>query len=209
MRNSFLFFLLLLSSLTVEAQFSTLEQRLYELPDVLFKAIDAPDGFEAAYELHIKQPIDHENPEKGHFYQRAYLSHRSFKAPMVLATEGYMRPSNRMYELTGYLDANQVDVEHRYFGTSSPDSLDYTYLNLKQVTADLHHIRTLLGQLYGRMPKRYPRCANARVKKPGGIAAPAPLARQRRRYGIHLSKPGRSFRIRGFGIPFFFLAVGA
>lgn len=148
MRNTFLFFFLILSAFTVQAQFSTLEQRLYELPDVLFKAIEAPDGFEAAYELHIKQPIDHENPEKGHFYQRAYLSHRSFDAPMVLATEGYMRPSNRMYELTGYLNANQVDVEHRYFGTSSPDSLDYTYLNLKQVTADLHHIRTLLGQLY-------------------------------------------------------------
>ena len=148
MRNRFLFALLIFLPLFSQAQFSSIEQRLYELPDVLFKSIDAPEGFESAYELHIKQPIDHENPEKGFFYQRAFLSHRSFDAPMVLAAEGYMRSSNRMYELTNYLDANQVNIEHRYFGTSSPDSLDYTYLNLKQVAADLHHIRTLLGEIY-------------------------------------------------------------
>lgn len=146
-KKSFLITLLALP-LLLQAQFSQLEQRLYELPDVAFTAIEAPEGYEAAYELHIKQPVDHENPEKGHFYQRAYLSHRSFDAPMVLATEGYIRPSNRMYELTGYLEANQIDVEHRYFGASVPDTLDYTYLNLKQVAADLHHIRELLGQVY-------------------------------------------------------------
>lgn len=148
MQHKILFVLLVFLPFVGMAQFSAIEQGLYELPDVLFKTIEAPEGFEAAYELHIKQPVDHEHPEKGYFYQRAYLSHRSFDAPMVMATEGYMRPSNRMYELTRYLEANQVDVEHRYFGTSMPDSLDYTYLNLKQATADLHHIRTLLGQLY-------------------------------------------------------------
>ena len=67
---------------------------------------------------------------------------------MVIATEGYHRPSNRLYELTNYLEANQLDVEHRYFGTSLPDNPDYKYLNLKQATADLHHVRELLGQIY-------------------------------------------------------------
>ncbi|HQU60312.1 MAG TPA: S28 family serine protease, partial [Saprospiraceae bacterium] len=110
--------------------------------------MDTPIGFEAVYELNIRQPLDHKDPSKGYFYQRAFLSHRSFDAPMVIATEGYSRPSNRLYELTQYLGANQVDVEHRYFGASMPDSLDYTYLNLEQATADLHHIRQLLGQLY-------------------------------------------------------------
>ena len=39
-------------------------------------------------------------------------------------------------------------MEHRYFGESMPDSLNYNYLNLKQATADLHHIRQLFGQIY-------------------------------------------------------------
>lgn len=148
MRNLFVCCLILLLPFAGSAQASELEQRLFELPDVAFEAIKAPEGYAAAYELRIKQPLDHENPERGYFYQRAYLTHRSFGAPMVMATEGYNRPSNRMYELTGYLSANQVDVEHRFFGQSVPDSLDYTYLNLRQATADLHHIRELLGAIY-------------------------------------------------------------
>ncbi|NQZ78076.1 MAG: hypothetical protein HRT61_18525, partial [Ekhidna sp.] len=46
------------------------------------------------------------------------------------------------------LDANQVIVEHRYFGDSKPDSLNYNYLNLEQATADLHRIRALLKSIY-------------------------------------------------------------
>ena len=147
-----IFTLLLLLSLPIfmsaQPSLSSIEQQLYSLPDIIFKAIDTPNGYEAAYELHVKQPIDHDHPEKGYFYQRVFLSHRSFDAPVVIATEGYTRSANRMYELTNYLNANQVDVEHRYFGTSIPEDKDYQYLNLKQATADLHHIRELLGQIY-------------------------------------------------------------
>jgi hypothetical protein len=150
MKNLTTFLLLCFFTTTAMAQLATseIEQKLFGLPDLIFKQIEHPAGFEAAFELHVKQPIDHEDPSKGHFYQRAYLSHRSFDAPMVIATEGYTRSANRMYELTHYLNANQVDVEHRYFGTSTPEQKDYQYLNLKQATADLHHIRQLLGSLY-------------------------------------------------------------
>lgn len=146
--HHFLLLLLFLAPAWLPAQPSALEVKLFNLPDVVFTRIDAPEGFEAAYELQVRQPVDHENPSKGYFYQRAYLSHRSFDAPMVIATEGYQRPSNRLYELTTHLEANQVDVEHRYFGTSIPEGQDYQYLNLRQATADLHRIRELLGQLY-------------------------------------------------------------
>ncbi len=149
MRHPILILVSLLAFLPqLEAQPSELERRLFELPDLVFQPIETPEGFLAAYELHVKQPIDHEAPEKGYFYQRAYLSHRRFGAPMVMATEGYARPSNRLYELTHYLNANQLDVEHRYFGSSVPDTLDYRFLNLQQATADLHRIRELLGRLY-------------------------------------------------------------
>lgn len=144
-----LFLLLFLAPAWLPAQPAALEMKLFNLPDVVFKKIDTPEGFEAAYELQVRQPVDHEDPSKGYFYQRAYLSHRSFDAPMVLATEGYHRPSNRLYELTDYLDANQLDVEHRYFGTSLPKDPDYKYLNLEQAAADLHRVRELFGQVYG------------------------------------------------------------
>jgi hypothetical protein len=140
--------LLLLWLLPVWGQPSDLERQLFTLPDVIFTPIEAPHGFETAYELHVRQPLDHKHPERGHFYQRAYLSHRSFEAPMVMATEGYSCKRNRIYELTQLLDANQVDIEHRYFGESLPDSLDYRYLNMEQVAADLHHINELLHALY-------------------------------------------------------------
>lgn len=125
-----------------------LEAALYELPDVIFHEIEAPEGFMAAYELRIKQPIDHANPAAGYFYQRAFLTHKGFDQPMVIATEGYQRPSNRMYELTPLLNANQLDVEHRYFGASIPENPDWKYLTLENATADLHHIRELFGHIY-------------------------------------------------------------
>ena len=130
------------------AQENEIEKRLYLLPDVIFKTMETPPGFQSAYELKVRQPIDHSNPQKGYFYQKAYLSHKGFDQPMVYATEGYDCNRNVVYELTKLLNANQIMVEHRYFGESCPDSLDYDYLNLSQVTADLHHIRELLRNLY-------------------------------------------------------------
>ena len=55
---------------------------------------------------------------------------------------------NYEFELTKLLDANQIIVEHRYFGESMPDSLDYHYLNLKQATADLHKVNQLFSTGY-------------------------------------------------------------
>lgn len=139
--------LFLIFNLTLAAQ-SELEMQLFGLPDVSFKKIDTPKGYETAYQLKIRQPIDHNNPEKGHFYQRVFLSHKSFDAPMAIITNGYGRPTNRITEVAKLTGANQLNVEHRYFLESSPDSLDYEYLDFEQVTADLHHITTLFKKLY-------------------------------------------------------------
>ena len=132
----------------LSAQNTKLDTLLFEQPDVIFKKIDTNDTFEATYELRVKQPLDHEDVSKGFFYQKVFLNHKGFDQPTVIVTEGYQRTKNRIYELTNYLDANQIDVEHRFFGNSMPDSLNYKYLNLKQVTADLHHIRQLFSKIY-------------------------------------------------------------
>ena len=131
-----------------EAQDNQLENMLFELPDVIFHEIDPPGKYDKAYELQIKQMVDHGDPSAGYFYQKAYLSHKGFDRPTVMITEGYNMFGNYPYELTRLLDANQIAVEHRFFGASCPDTLDYKYLNLEQATADLHYVNTLFREIY-------------------------------------------------------------
>ena len=132
----------------LNAQTNRIDSLLFELPDVIFSKIETAKNFEATYELKIKQPIDHSDVSKGYFYQRAFLSHKGFEQPTIMITEGYSRPKNRISELTELINGNQILIEHRYFGESMPDSLNYNYLNLKQVTEDLHHINTLFKNIY-------------------------------------------------------------
>ena len=135
--------------ITITAYSQTdLEMKLFELPDVIFQEIKTPEGFEAAYQLKVRQPIDHQDHSKGHFYQRVFLSHRGYDAPTAIITNGYGKPSNTITEVAQLCEANQIQVEHRYFLESSPDSLDYDYLNFEQVTADLHNLNQLFRQIY-------------------------------------------------------------
>jgi hypothetical protein len=148
MRLYFLFVWLCVSWFNLHSQVSELELKLYELPDVIFKAIDVPLGFKAAYELRIKQAVDHTDSTKGFFYQRAFLSHKGFNKPTIMITEGYDQPINVKSELSYLLGANQLVIEHRYFGQSLPEEMDYNFLNLEQATADLHHINSLFKLIY-------------------------------------------------------------
>ena len=130
------------------AQTEVFEDQLFQLPDVIFTKIETAKDYESSFELKIKQPLDHSDASKGFFYQRAFLSHKGADRPTVIITQGYSRTENKIGELSEFLGANQIDVEHRYFGESMPDSLNYNYLNLKQATADLHHIRQIFGEIY-------------------------------------------------------------
>ena len=130
------------------AQSHNFENLLFNLPDVIFKKIEIPDSFEFAYELKIRQPLDHFDLSKGFFYQKVFLSHKAFDRPTVINTAGYSKRKNNILEITELLSANQIAVEHRFFGESLPDSMEYKYLNLKQATADLHHINQLFKKIY-------------------------------------------------------------
>jgi hypothetical protein len=141
-----LFTLLHLASL--QGQTSNLRARLLNLPGVTIKSISPDTGDGEVYELMVRQPLDHADTLQGFFHQKVFLNHLGYDRPAVIITEGYNRPRARAYELTRLLKANQVQVEHRYFGTSMPDSLDYRFLNLRQATADLHQVRELLGSIY-------------------------------------------------------------
>ncbi|MBN1953134.1 MAG: hypothetical protein JW801_18155 [Bacteroidales bacterium] len=130
------------------AQDRSIEDALYELPDVIFKEIQNSGDFEKSFELKIKQPLDHEHPGKGYFYQRVFLSHKDFNKPTVMYISGYSQGGVYVSEPTKLLGANQLSIEHRYFGKSLPDSMDWTCLTIEQASADLHHINELFRKIY-------------------------------------------------------------
>jgi len=147
MKKSHLLIALLFLANLLSAQ--NIREQLFNLPDIMFENVLTPVGYEGTYELKIRQPLDHNNPSKGYFYQRAFLSHAGFDEPTVMVTNGYATPGNQISEPAELLGANQISIEHRYFGESLPDSMDYTYLNLEQVAGDLHHINQIFRTIYG------------------------------------------------------------
>ena len=141
------YFLISFIQLKAQSDEQALERALYNLPDVQFKNVTKPRDKYLTYMLEIKQPLDHQHPENGYFYQSALLMHKGFSKPVVMETEGYeLYPGGN--ELEKILDANDIDIEFRYFGKSRPDSLQWQYLTFAQVTADLHHINQLLKTIY-------------------------------------------------------------
>ena len=101
------------------------------------------------FELHFRQPADHDNPSGEQFQQYMTLLHRSYDAPMVLRTLGYHHTSgDRKAELTGLLSANQLVVEHRFFSGSTPASGNLDLLNIRQAAADHHRIVQALRPVY-------------------------------------------------------------
>jgi hypothetical protein len=102
------------------------------------------------YVMYIEQPIDHKAPEKGSFLQKVYLSHKAMDAPVVMYLSGYNAPSNSyLTEPTQLLNANQLFIEHRFFGESVKEgSPEWKYLNIEQSAADVHHVKEVMDDFY-------------------------------------------------------------
>lgn len=116
--------------------------------DVTIENAVAIDSGYQSFLLNIRQPLDHQAPEKGSFLQRVYLSHRSAMAPMVMVHQGYGIVNDRLSEPAKLLKANQIRIEHRFFNKSRPDSLQWQYLTVRQSADDEHRIVRLLKPLY-------------------------------------------------------------
>ena len=99
-----------------------------------------------SYTFSFEQPIDHNRPELGTYLQACRLRYKGADKNVVVLTHGY----NMEYydtDLATHLDANQLNIEHRYFGQSLPepfDNLDMTYLNSNQQARDIHNIVSTL-----------------------------------------------------------------
>ncbi len=126
------------------------KDRLSILEGIEIEAIDSFDSLHQTFKISIKQPIDHYNPKAGFFMQKIYLSHLDENQPVVLVTEGYQARRNYLSEPARLLNANQIIVEHRFFGESVPDSLDWTKLTTFQAAADHHKIVEQFKKIYPR-----------------------------------------------------------
>ena len=100
------------------------------------------------FRIWFEQPVDHNNPDGPTFPQRVTLLHRSESAVTVLGLNGYYLPELRQSELTYLLDANQLEVEHRFFPPSIPSGSPWQYLTIAQSAADHHRIVESFKNLY-------------------------------------------------------------
>lgn len=137
---------------SVFAQDSEILTKLRTLKGISIKKLETTKGFKECFEIKILQPLDHNNPNGKTFKQRIFLSHIDFSNPTLIITEGYDAnyAANNTYvnELSPMMKANQIFVEHRYFGKSKPDSMDWKYLNVEQASKDYHAIKELFKQVY-------------------------------------------------------------
>ena len=125
-----------------------LEKLLFELPDIIFSKLENSPRFPSTYLIKIKQAVDHHDVSKGFFYQKVYLTHKGFDKPTVMITEGYDMWENSSWDIVKLLGANQLKVEHRFYGESKPDSIDYRYLSIEQAAADYHFVQQLFKEIY-------------------------------------------------------------
>ena len=131
---------------------STLLQKLNEIDGVVASKKSSPFVGYDYYALEVTQPLDHDAADGDSFSQKMRLYIKDIDNPLVLHTAGYMLSGEaqaRLLEPTSLFGANQLDVEHRYFGESAPDEMEWDYLNIRQASADLHRIITLLKPLLG------------------------------------------------------------
>lgn len=98
-------------------------------------------GGKPFFVLRYTQPADHRKPNGETFEQRITLWHRDFAAPTVLHTTGYGGVGGAFTsEPTRLLDANQLNVEQRFFNASTPASQDWSKLTIWQAATDHHRI---------------------------------------------------------------------
>jgi hypothetical protein len=127
--------------------------RLQHLPNVTYlsEAPDPPAGYRQFF-LEYRQPVDHRHPGRGGFEQRLTLLHRDTGAPMVAFTSGYFNYDlvdfEYVTEPTRLTGANQIDIEHRYFGGSAPRPAAWSKLDIWQEATDEHDIVATFKSLY-------------------------------------------------------------
>ena len=102
--------------------------------------VNAPAGYKV-YAVTIDQLVDHGDPQGAHFTQHMTLEVGDPTRPTIQFNTGYWDYwGDYPFELTSLLRANQLVVEHRFFGASRPNPADWAKLTIAQDAGDQHHI---------------------------------------------------------------------
>ena len=157
MRHIYLFFLLIITaicSISCSDDFidspESFEEKLRSLPNVVSVTAQDPGAFKERYKVFFRQPVDHDNPSAGTYDQLVYVMLNNTDSLNVLVTEGYYAfDAEKEQELVPMFGANQIVVEHRYFGESTVDDPEYRYMNADNCCDDLHEVVTSLKMLLG------------------------------------------------------------
>lgn len=112
-------------------------------------------GNRKAYYFFVEMPVSHREETGQTFRLRCALEYEGAEAPVVFYTSGYDVGNNTNQldpnEMKGFLKANMLHMEHRYFGESQPQSLDdisYKYLWTEECAYDMHRVVTLLKEKF-------------------------------------------------------------
>ena len=125
-----------------------LEQKLKEISNIQFEAIQSDSIYNESYEIWYTQKVDNNDENSPRFKQRVVINHVGFDKPTVVILEGYNIVRTGAGELSKLLNANQISIEHRFFDDSKPDSIPWEYLTIKQAADDQHQIIESLKKIY-------------------------------------------------------------
>ena len=145
---------LLALSVGIHAQ-NALQEKLSALDGVESVEQIAGGKFLEKYELQFRQlrnPVGAPD-DTATFLQRVIVGHISLDSAVVLHTHGYNAANHRERiqvrdELSELLGANDIWVEHRYFGTSCPMDTNWNEVTTANAAYDLHRIVTALRTVY-------------------------------------------------------------
>jgi hypothetical protein len=139
------------ASVPPDAPSGPLEDQLAGLPGVV-SVTELPTENEGyrRFDIRMEQPVDASAPDGATFVQQMTLFHRDTTAPMILLSTGYWNYNgDRLGELAVLLHANQLVVEHRYFGDSRPENADWSKLTIENAAHDHHKISVAFHRIYG------------------------------------------------------------
>ena len=146
------FILLLATSEFIFAQVRQVPKRIIEIPSLTVVDTLTSDFYTEKYVVTLQQTLAHGEPKKGLFKQQVVICHRGFDRPTLLVCEGYdgnyALRSRYKEELSTLFDMNVIFVQHRFFGNSTPNPKDWTYLTAENAAYDLHHVLELLRSIY-------------------------------------------------------------
>lgn len=101
---------------------------------------DPVSHFDENYEIWFEQPIDYTDLSKGTFRQRVFLGFENHIQPVIVELQGYGIGSEKAGELASHYNANQLNIEHRYFNNSKPKTIDWNTLTVENAAKDQERI---------------------------------------------------------------------